>query len=448
MARMAQPPLGLSYVGSVLAQAGHQVRIYDAQFFRNLPNDLKKVMEQDQPDYVGLTSTTPQWNQALTIARLIKEINPRTRIVVGGCHVSTLPRESIESPYIDFVVQGEGEHTMVELVDGDPPDQIKGLVYRHNGTIQTNPVRPLIEDLDSIPFPMIKTLPVHRYCYPHMGNCIVVLSSRGCPHHCAFCASGVVNEWRVRKRSVTNFVEEIAYLYHDSRIKNFRFADETFCLDSNRVISICDSICNRGLKIKWSCTTTVLSLNPNVLRGMRKAGCRLIEIGIESANREVRRSSQKIIDLESVRKVIAWAHQQGIRVSGDFILGLPGESEQTILETIEFARSSRLDYAQFAMLVPLPGTRIWDMINNGNTLRCLAKSWEDYSRYGQAIVESNSLDRHQLTLLHRLAIRKFYLNPRRLLKLLRNAWRPADLANLFKSGLAFFEFLRNQDTHR
>ena len=440
MASMAQPPLGLAYVAAVLANQGHRVGMHDAQFFRDPRAEVERIVTQEAPDFVGLTSTTPQWNQALALAQVAKQARPQAQVVAGGSHVSALPEEAARAPGIDLVVRGEGERTMAELAEGRPWEEIRGLNWSEQGQARSTEDRPLLEDLDALPFPLVDQLPLEKYCYPHMGPSLVVLSRRGCPHRCASCASGVINKRRARQRSASNFVDELEHLRWKRGVRRFRFVDETFCLDAQRVLRICDEIRARQLGITWCCTTTVQSLDDALLGAMRAAGCSLIEIGVESASPRVRRWARKRITLDKVAQVTRWAHGHGIRVSGDFILGLPGESPETLLQTIDFARRSQLDYAQFALLVPLPGTEIWDMVQRGEALRSLATDWDDYSRYGEAIVESDQLDRETLTRHHRIAVRRFYLQPGRIARTLLRAWRPADLARLALAGLAFGSF--------
>ena len=436
-----QPPIGLAYIASFLKSRGHSVKLFDGMFSKKLFKEIKAHIDEFKPDFVGITVTTPQVTYALRIAEYIKTINPLVKIILGGPHASALPEETISNQNLDLVVCGEGEITMSEIIENKDLDEIKGICFRENGRAKINPQRPLIEDLDSIPFPLFEQLPLKRYYYVMPDNSITVLSGRGCPYRCSFCASGVINQHRYRTRSPSNFVEELDWIYKRFGIKSFNITDETFTINHNRVEKICELILEKGLPIKWCCTTRPDRLTKQILKIMKASGCEKIGIGIESADYKVLKATGKSINLEQVADVVLWANELRIKVAGYFLLGLPYESESTLEKTLKFSKGLKLDYAHFTMLVPLPGTPIWDMVKEGKILRCKVSEWSDYSRYNKAIVESDFLPANQLLKYQRRMVRNFYLNAKFIYRSIRKINSFKELSTFLNKGVGIFKII-------
>lgn len=438
---VAQPPLGLAYVAGYLAGKGHDVKLFDGAFSRDILKDIKEHLLEFGSDMVGITATTPQITHVFRIAEFVKSVNPKIRVVVGGPHASALPKETAADKNIDIVVYGEGEITMSELLEGKPISGIKGICFRENGKIILNPPRPLIEDLDTVPFPLLDQLPLERYYnfFPEIGAS--VLSGRGCPYSCSFCASSLINQRRYRMRSPENFVNEIEWIYKKFGIRNFIFCDETFTANASRTVKICDMILERKLPVKWFCMTRANTLTKKLLEHMKKAGCYAVELGIESGDSGILKAAGKQITLEQVENAVKWARQTGIKAVGFFILGLPYETPQTLKRTLAFAKKLKLYYAQFSMLVPLPGTAVWDMVRDGKVLRCTATGWDHYTRYDRAIVESESLSAQDLTKYYRSALRSFYLDPAFIFCAVLNIRSLGELKAYWKKGGALFRML-------
>lgn len=406
---VVQPPLGLAYIANFIKSHGHCVKIIDTSFCKNVFSDIRTDIAEFKPDFVGISATTPQIANALRIAEYIKKFAPSIKIILGGYHVSALPKESAANQYVDIVVYGEGEITMLEILEGKDLDNISGICFRQNEEIKINPPRPLIEDLDSLPFPLWEQLPVKEYYY-FPQKAIGVISGRGCPCNCSFCASSVINRRRYRLRSPANFVDEIEWLHKNYRIKNLFFLDETFTINLGRTEDICNLILERKIPIKWTCDTRVDHLTKPILRIMKSAGCQLVRFGVESADDKILKAIGKGITLEQVERVVSWSRELGINTAAYYQLGCPYETPDSLKKTLLFSKKLKTNLSHFSMHVPLPGTQTWEIVKEGKILRCIAKDWGEYIRYDKAIVESDALSADQLLAYYRLMLRSYYFN--------------------------------------
>jgi len=437
-------PLGLACINGWLKSKGYATRIIDLAFSEWTEADLLEHIVAERPRFVGLAAVTTQIISAVRVAQAIKQAAPEVVTVLGGPHPSALPELTASYPGVDVVASGEGELPLLELLQGRPFHEVGGLTWTDNGVIRTNPRLPLLNDLDAMPLPDYTGLDVDRYgCILHRDACdapsLPIIGARGCPYRCTFCASRVVAQGHCRFVSPARLIEHIEDLVKRYGVRSFFFSDETFALRKSRVEEICDRMMTRGLKIKWACLTRVNTVDAQLLRTMKRAGCRLIETGIESGDQEILDRIGKGIDKAQVREACKVITQSGIRLNGCFILGLPYDTPETCRRTIDFAKELPLDYAQFAMFVPLPGSAAWDTAMEGKVLRMHANDWDDFSRYGYPLVESDALDREQLHKLHRAALREFYYHPRRVARWLLGINSSRKLRNLLDMMFAFIQ---------
>ncbi len=365
------PPLGLAYLAAVVESEGHSVALFDLGLEPDSPieHDVERVAAYS-PDLVGFTAMTNNYHSAeQTIASLKERVG--CPIVVGGPHATVFPERVVADPHIDYVVYGEGERTLCELVQaissmGPAPSagvlrSINGLCFISGGQVIRNPARPLISDLDSLPFPARHLLDLSRYpLYALNGERMVtLLSSRGCPYDCSYCFKGIMGR-TYRQRSPENVVAEIRSLIDEYGYRNFYFIDDLFTLDRQRLAAITRRIMEARLDIRWQCLARVDRVTPDLLELMYRSGCRQIHYGIESGNPDILRAVGKKITLAQVRKAVAWTAQAGILAKGYFMLGLPGDTERTVRQTVAFATELGLDQAMFSLTTPFPGTRLWD----------------------------------------------------------------------------------------
>jgi radical SAM superfamily enzyme YgiQ (UPF0313 family) len=364
------PPLGLTYIAAVLERVGHTVSIIDlnAQLFPD--KQFRSAMESS--DVVGITGMVTEYDDILQIIAKIKGYNPKAKVILGGALATTWTEKVMASSEADFAVMGEGEliisNLMLALRTESSYKDIRGIAYRDNGKVVINPREDIIKDPDTIDFPARHLLKTSRYTtrwFKNYGKDVshvkstTVFSSRGCPYHCAFCYMDMWgHKWR--GRSPENVLQEIKLL-QKSGFNGFLFYDDTFTLDSKRVLEICRRIQDEKLNIVWHCNGRINLMNGELIEAMSKAGCRGIAYGIESGNQETVNLIDKGITLEQVEKVTKATEQAGIKVTGLFMLGMLGETKDTIRQTLSFARKLNLSFYCFALTVPLLGTKLYDM---------------------------------------------------------------------------------------
>jgi anaerobic magnesium-protoporphyrin IX monomethyl ester cyclase len=365
------PPLGLGYLAAVLETHGHTVAIFDLGLDPSTPLDKDVVhIAAFGPDLVGVTAMTNNYHSA---EQLIAQVKGRLGcpVVLGGPHATIFPQRLAADPAIDYVVYGEGEETMVALVQaleaaqGAPKPEvlaeIAGLCFRSNGQAVCNPPRALIRDLGALPMPARHLYELTRYPLyaPNGEPMVTLLSSRGCPYNCSYCFKGIVGR-TYRQRSPESVLQEIRYLKREYGYRNFYFIDDLFTLDRRRLKAITTQIIEEKLDIRWQCLARVDRVTPELLQLMYQSGCRELHYGIESGNPEVLKTLGKGITHEQVRQAVHWTAQAGILAKGYFMLGLPADTEETMQQTIQFASELELDQAMFSLTTPFPGTRLWD----------------------------------------------------------------------------------------
>ena len=369
------PPLGLGYIAALLRKHGISVEIVDCTFIKQ-KEALTKIIDS-KPKIIGIQSMYSMKEKSLELAGLLRD---HCELLVAGGALPTTDPEAFLGDF-DVAVVGEGEQTMLELVDqfmnGADFSQVRGIVYRDKGTRQIirTASRGLNGDIDSFPYPtrdLFDNDGYKRFYAKKFGyTTTAVMTSRGCPFSCDFCSKPVFgNEFRSREASeVVEEIEEVISLGY-SRIW---FADDCFTLDRNRLIGICNEIIKRGLKIGWECLSRVDTLDPETVELMKRAGCVRMFFGIESGNDSVLALMKKQITIKQVRKALFLCKTNGIKAGAFFIVGYPGENDKTVLETIKFASTLPLDYLSFTMPYPIPGTPLYERLNG----KMISNEWEE-----------------------------------------------------------------------
>lgn len=362
-------PLGLGYLAALLEARGHQARLYDFTLRKNKDYSvLAEEVLRPGPGVVGVTVTTNTHTSSLKLVLAIKRIDSSARIVVGGPHPSLFPEEMVKEPGIDFVVFGEGEYTLLELVEqiaasgGDDFSSIKGLAWRApDNTIVKNQIRPAESNLDRFPLPVRSVVGSAGYPYHHTSSgrrLATILSSRGCPFNCSYCYKGIFGT-TYRQRSVDNIILEIKRLIEEYGITFFYFIDDLFIFDHERIREFCRRVTQENIQIEWQCLGRVDLVTLEILKVMRTAGCVQVFYGIESGNPEIIRKT-KNVTLDQVRSAVRWAKDVGIRVFGYFMIGLPGDTTETMRQTLDFSSELDLEEAMFSIATPFPGTALWE----------------------------------------------------------------------------------------
>jgi radical SAM superfamily enzyme YgiQ (UPF0313 family) len=383
-------------------------------------DDVRRELKDFYPDVVGITSVTPSIYRAYQVAKIAKEVREDCKVIVGGPHVTFLPDQTFkECRFIDVIVRGEGEETIRQLAEAPEKgewEMVKGISFRKGDRIISNESRPFIKNIDEIPFPSWDLLPMDKYqfCGQRYAS---MLTSRGCPFSCSFCASSRLFGGFWRGRSPENVVEEIRLLHDKFGIRNIEFVDDTFTLDQKRAEKICDEIVRGGLDISWGASSRVDTLSRRLIEKMKKAGCWILFLGIESGCQRILDAVGKRITIEQARKAVKIVKEAGIQVLGSFIIGFLQDTIETINETIRFAKTLNLDYAEFSILTPYPGTLIYEHAKKNDLL--LTEDWSKYTGL-EPIIKIESLSSSKLKSLLQRAYLTFYLTPKNIYNWLKN----------------------------
>lgn len=404
------PPLGIAYLAAVIEKQGHSVSIIDA-FAEALDlHSLEDRVKKIAPDLIGITGMTPVIDNAFRTAGICRRY--AKYVVIGGPHVSVAGSKVFEQcPDVDYVIQGEGEISFPLLVEALERNKditnVPGVITRDFSNLPS----PLIDELDSIPFPARHLLPNERYRYIlSSGKVTTMFTSRGCPYHCVFCDKAVFgSKWRAR--SAANVLDEIELVRRDYGIDSIIFYDDLFTLDKKRVLEICQGIIDRELKIEWKCEGRVNLADKETLTLMKKAGCSMIAYGVESGNQKGLDYLNKGTTVEQIRNAFELTKRAGIRPMAYFVLGIPVETYDDELRTIDFAKEIKPAYAQFSVLSPVPGTKLYDdAVRMGWYKEVEAKNPMDKDVNRPAIINEN-WDEEKLVRILREAHRRFYMSP-------------------------------------
>lgn len=418
-------PLGTLYVASSLIKAGHEVRFLNGAFMRH--EEILKEVSLFKPHFVGIYSTTFGWRRALKTASDIKNLDHGIFVTVGGPYPIAMQEECLKDSHdIDAVVTGEGEITVVEMLmrlsEGKGLEGVEGVVYRDKDEIIKNPPRPLITDLDSIPFPARELLgDADRYIPPpatyKRRPVAVIITARGCNRRCIFCFQ--IDKERktgIRFRSIENVMEEVELCLKQG-YREIKFIDDTLAADYDRAMRLTEEIRRRGLDFTWFASACVNQVDKPLLKAFKETGCWAILFGAESGVQKNLNAIRKGITLEQTRRAVRWAKEVGLTVYTPFIIGIPGETYEDALKTIDFAIELNPDIANFHALTPFPGTELYDSIDRYGMI---SEELEDFTYQGAAFIPY-TMKREDILMLRQLAFKRFYSRPsyimRRLLRL-------------------------------
>jgi anaerobic magnesium-protoporphyrin IX monomethyl ester cyclase len=384
------PPLGLAYLAAVLERAGMEVKIIDFVVYPYSKSFIKSVMDSFLPDVVCATCVTMTFYNAIKVIKDVKSIDPGMLTVMGGPHVSFCAEEMMNIyPELDLVVKGEGEETVIELIDAIKGkkawNDINGIVYRNGSEIIETESRTTWVDVNSLPVPARHLLPLGRYRALNMS--ISMTTSRGCPFKCIFCVGRKMVGAKVRYRNAENVVDELEYL-GTLGFPQVNIADDLFTANKRHCFDVCDEIIRRNLDLKWSSFARVDTVSVDVLKRMKEAGCTAVSFGVETGNPEILKTIKKGITIDQVVAAVEMCNEANIIPTVSFILGLPGETPETMDETIAFGEKLKNMGVLhgFHLLAPFPGTKIRE---ESETLgiKILTDDWSQYHA-NRAIVET------------------------------------------------------------
>ncbi|MBT9537382.1 MAG: radical SAM protein [Nitrospirae bacterium] len=415
-------PLGTLYVAAVLQKKGHEVKFFNGAFMTH--EEILGGVRKFMPEFIGIYSTTFGWEKAKKTAGDIKKLLGREVFISsGGPYPIALQEHCLEDAgeSIDAIVTGEGEFTSLEIIERLQTKRtlegVLGVVYREGERIIKNPPRPLIEDLDSLPFPARELLgDINLYIPPpatyRRKPVAVLITSRGCNRRCIYCFQ--IDKERktgIRYRSVENVMKEIEHCIKQG-FREIKFIDDTLAADYDRAMKLAEEIKRSGLDFTWFASACVNQVDKPLLKAFKEAGCWAILFGAESGVQKNLNTIRKGITLEQTRNAVKWAKEAGIKVSTPFMFGIPGETFEEGLQTIEFAIELNPDIANFHAITPFPGTYLYDNLEKYGTM---SDELSDFTYQGAAFIP-HTMTREDILKLRQTAFRRFYSRPSFILK--------------------------------
>ena len=435
------PPLGLMYIASYLKKnVDSEIRILDTLAEEMDYEGIEKYVGDFRPDVVGITAHTHNLIDVILVVDIIKKIDKKIHVCLGGPHVNAFSQEAIDIAGVDSAVLGDGEQAFAELVkclnEKNDLKRVKGLLFKQNGKCMYTGLREDIKDLDSLPFPD-RNLVDHRKYYSILGRKAImttIVSSRGCPYRCTFCSTP---KGPYRMRSPENIMDEIE-ICMKLGIEEIHFVDDTFNVVTDRVIKICDEIERRRLKIKWSFRGRIDKITESLLIKAKKAGCYRIHLGVETSTDEGLKKLKKGITIAQIKEVFKWTRNIGINTVAYFLIGCSHEKTRgDVLKTIDFSKDIDPDFVLYNILTPYPSTEVYeDGLRKG-----LFKSdyWRKFvlnpRRDFQLQFWQEWFSREELFYLLNLSYRKFYLRPKIILRMLNASLNLKVLAGRLKIGM-------------
>ncbi len=389
------PPFGLMSLGAYLLENDIEVIIEDYIVNPYTRERAREIVNRFRPDVIGATAVTMNVNNALRILKDYSEESPDSIILMGGPH-ATFDAESLlaDNGHVDFIVRGEGEITATELMrnlgDTNAYKDIKGLSYRDNGSIVHNETRDFIPDINILPYPARNLIQLSKY--KALGLPINMITSRGCPFECIFCVGSKMVGRRVRYFDIERVVDEFEMLAAMG-FRQINIVDDLFTSHKKRCVEICEKIIRRGIKHEWTAFARVDTVSRDLLDIMKASGCNMLCFGIESGVQEILDRVKKKTTLEKIEKALALCKEAGIVPMASYIMGLPGETPETVKQTMDFAKSTCNSYG-FHILAPFPGTEVREKAEEYG-MRILTSDWDKYDA-NQSVCESIYLPHHEV----------------------------------------------------
>jgi anaerobic magnesium-protoporphyrin IX monomethyl ester cyclase len=421
-------PLGLAQLAAVLQEQEIDVKIIDRTALNIGRQALAEAIRQEQPDIVGTTALTPFLCNAVEVAQVAKDVDPRIITVLGGPHVTYLPEETLkENAAIDIVARGEGERVIMDLVHclegGGQLSQVKGIGFRSNGGVVLTDAQPPA-DLDELPMPAYHLLPMEKYYFTLLGRFATVIASRGCPHRCTFCS-----EWRFwggrwRQRDPKKLGDELELLIRKHSIESIWFGDDCFNVSAEMLRGICDEIKTRNLSFNWfyQGRADLLVEHRDLLPLMRETGNRMVQIGIEASTENELEDMNKNLSLDKIADAVKLLRDHDIVAQGLIIVGTRSDSADSIIQKVRYMKRLDVDFPIFTMFTPFPGSDVYDEAKANKWLES-----EDYSLYdmSNAVMPTKYLTIKQLMASYRWCYATYYMNLWKLAKglLSRNDWK-------------------------
>ena len=440
-----QPPLGIAYLASVLEKRGFTVEVLDANFLNYSIEETVDIIKRKSPDLVCLSLFAFNFQRGLEIAKSVKGIIPEIPVIAGGAQPSALMEKTLDKfNSIDAVIFGEGESTLLEIAGRlndnlDPFLDVDGVIYKKGPEIIKNRPREPIKNLDELPFPAFHLFPdlllYHRRALRSPAAPIMI--SRGCPFECIFCAKSVFGS-EVRYRSAENVISEVDYLVGRFKVKQLDIVDDNFTIRRDRAKDILELLCKKPyrLVINLQSGLSASLIDEDILKLMKKAGVYRIAFGVESGNEDVRKIIRKKEHMADIANAMRLVKKAGIRTDAFFMIGLPGDTPLTMQDTINFAKELGPHTANFHMVVPFPGTEMYNMIKEkGKFLKNTEDGIRTGYNYPDAFYEIGELKKKDIERYYKKAYIEFYFRSKKIFQTIINIKSRREFIWLLKTGI-------------
>ncbi|MCX6994050.1 MAG: radical SAM protein [Kiritimatiellaeota bacterium] len=427
------PSLGLAAIAGALRDAGHTTRFLDLDLVDvagepGIPGEpdisgkpvnkaLELALREFNPDYCGITSITPTWHTAMAIARKVKQTRPATKVICGGVHASLFPEKTIVDGYADYVALGESDFTINELIATADAKSVRGLAYPGEGGMVLTPPRAPLASLDDLPMPDWTLFDKNRYRMSQLterrrpGGFIE--TSRGCPFQCIYCNKHTFGS-KFRAKSPQRVIAELDLMIRKHGFREIHIVDDGFSTDLDRAKEICRLIINSKLAFPFNLFNGIRAdrLDAELAQLLKKAGCYQVAFGVESGSDRILQSVSKGLTTDAVRRAVALCKQHGLETFGFFMIGMPADTRESVVETIRFAVELEMTISKFDIAVPLPGTKMFAMLESEGRIR--TKDWSRYifHRTDEPLFDHPNMSWGEIGALYRLAYRSVYLRPR------------------------------------
>ncbi len=448
------PPIGIASICAYLMQRNIQCDIIDCYASPNADKKIKSYLKTERPGFIGFSCATSTFYDGVRISKFAKTIIPEIKVVFGGAHVSALKESILENfKSIDYVVVGEGEQTLNELMKAGGDNNIsdiKNIVYRDNGNIVFTGYGKKQLDLDSLPLPAYEKLegypekyqlPIFDYPTTPNSSCV---SSRGCPYSCSYCDRSVFRK-SFRFNSAEYLYDHVKYLNQHFGTRHILFYDDQFTFNKKRIMKFCDLMISGNLKMTFNCAARAEHLDAELISAMKAAGCWMISLGIETGDENLLAQHRQNADLKMMREKIELIKKTGIRVKGLLMMGLPGETEQSILKSKKYVYSLPLDEFNLAKFTPFPGSPIYQQIKAGAPLGTFEEDWEKMDCM-QFMFIPNGMTKEKLDKLFINFYKFHFMRPKVLYGYVTMLWKSPDSWRRFMQN--FFSFMKFAKTNK
>jgi radical SAM superfamily enzyme YgiQ (UPF0313 family) len=430
-----RPPINLAYMAAILEKNGFSCQIKDYPVEGGTWKDLGEDIRGFSPTLLIVYTTITSVKHDLYSCHLAKQIDPDIITIAKGGDTTVRPIERLEMcEHLDIAIVGEPEMTMLDIALEKELKDIKGICYRKNSTLHRNKERPFLDNIDSLPFPSRHLLDQSRYIRPDTGEIMTTIqTNRGCPAKCIYCLSTYVSGSSLRLRSPENIADELEQCVNEHNIRNFFFRADTFTWEKDWVISVCREIIRRKLDIQWVANSRTNTVDEERLIWMKKAGCWLVSFGVESGSQYILDKTQKGITLEQSRNALRLARKCKLKTFLTYLIGMPWDNRETIMETFDFARELNGDFFEIILPFPFPGTKYYEIAKKDGLI--LDGAYDKMYDHFNAVVRTYHLSADELTKLKKKSFWYLYARPAYIKKILSHCDSPKALMNYLSFGL-------------